>query len=86
MGKKYTIWNVYILVPINHQEKINNLNRKQKHLNRYFTFRMAKNYEKHMKLYSVPLVIRKIGTKTAMKYHLTATGLVKIQKSVNTKS
>ena len=44
-------------------KKPNNLNRKLKDLNRHFTeeeIRMAKIHENHMKLYSVPFMMREI--------------------------
>lgn len=54
-----------------------------KDLNMWFTKKVISLANKHMKMFSISLVIREKQIKIIMRYNSTPTGMVNIQKTVN---
>lgn len=54
-------------------------------MNRHFNSEYLQMPNKHRKRYSTPLVIMQIQIKTVLIYHITPTGMVKIQNNDSTK-
>ena len=54
-------------------------------LNRYFTKEDTQMENKHMKRFSISLIIRELQIKTTVRYHLTLIRMVVIKKSTSNK-
>ena len=70
------------LIKLNSQKMSNPIKKWAEDMN-IFPKKASKMANKHMKRYSTSLIIRKIHTKTTMRYHLTP---VRIAKINNTRS
>ena len=54
-------------------------------LNRHFSIEDIQMGKKHVKLYSILLIIREMQTKTTARHHLTPVKMAIIKKSTNNK-